>query len=273
MRWLRPIAVLALAGALIRPAAADEAATKIYAAGSLRGALNDIADAFKNTHGSAVETIFGPSGVLREQLASGESSDVFASADMAQPLALEAAGKSGPVVMFARNRLCALVRPNLAVTPDILLSAMLDPKIRLATSTPKADPAGDYAWAIFAKAEAIAPGSRAQLDAKALKLVGNPDAPQPPAGRNAYAWHLGEGHADIFLSYCTNRAALAAELPGSSTVELPPGLATGADYGLTILTAAPSPRGAGALVLFILSRDGQAILRDAGFDAPLAASP
>jgi len=31
---------------------------------------------------------------------------------------------------------------------------MLDPAVRLVTSTPKADPAGDYAEAIFAKLDA-----------------------------------------------------------------------------------------------------------------------
>jgi ABC-type molybdate transport system substrate-binding protein len=34
---------------------------------------------------------------------------------------------------------------------------MLDPAVRLITSTPKADPAGDYAEAIFAKIDATRP--------------------------------------------------------------------------------------------------------------------
>jgi len=67
---------------------------------------------------------------------------------MGQPLALQAAGKAGPVVLFARNRLCALVRPDLDVTSETLLSAMLDPAVRLGTAPPKADPSGDYAWEV-----------------------------------------------------------------------------------------------------------------------------
>jgi molybdate transport system substrate-binding protein len=45
-------------------------------------------------------------------------------------------------------------------------------------------------------------------------------------------------------------------------------LATGADYGLTIVKGGDAAR-AGALALFILSSDGQKILMRYGFDAPL----
>jgi molybdate transport system substrate-binding protein len=65
---------------------------------------------------------------------------VFASANMEHPQALSAAKKSGPVHLFARNRLCALVKPGLNVDSANLLERMLDPAIKLATSTPKADP-------------------------------------------------------------------------------------------------------------------------------------
>jgi ABC-type molybdate transport system substrate-binding protein len=57
---------------------------------------------------------------------------------------------------------------------------MLDPTVRLGTSTPKADPSGDYAWEVFRRAEAVQPGSRERLEAKAIKLTGGPAAPQPP---------------------------------------------------------------------------------------------
>ena len=63
------------------------------------------------------------------------------------------------MVLFARNRLCALVRPGLAVEPATLLDRMLDAAIKLGTSTPRADPSGDYAWEVFRKAEKIKPGA------------------------------------------------------------------------------------------------------------------
>jgi molybdate transport system substrate-binding protein len=38
-----------------------------------------------------------------------------------------------------------------------LIAKLLDPSVRLATSTPIADPGGDYAWNVFDKAEAVRP--------------------------------------------------------------------------------------------------------------------
>ena len=96
---------------------------------------------------------YGPSGLLKDEIAGGAKAEVFASANMEHPQALASAKKSGPVVLFARNRLCALVRPGLAVDSADLLERMLDPAVKLGTSTPKADPSGDYAFEVFAKAE------------------------------------------------------------------------------------------------------------------------
>jgi ABC-type molybdate transport system substrate-binding protein len=43
-----------------------------------------------------------------------------------------------------------------------LLDTMLRDDVKLGASTPKADPSGDYAFAMFAKAEALKPGSRVE---------------------------------------------------------------------------------------------------------------
>jgi molybdate transport system substrate-binding protein len=269
VRFLRWALLFALASfAMTDPShAANPAPVRVLAAGSLRAALNEIGDAFAAAYGVRVENGFGPSGVLRERIDKGEKADLFASADMGNPLALSRAGKAGPVVLFARNRLCALVRPGLQVTPDTLLGAMLDPGLKLGTSTPKADPAGDYTWAMFAKADAIRPGSGAILEAKAVKLMGGSNSTPPPAGVDLFAWHLREHRADLFIAYCSAGPAFVKDLPGATVVAFPSVLATGADYGLTLL---PTENPAAAkLALFILSQKGQAILTGNGFDAPL----
>jgi len=61
----------------------------------------------------------------------GARAEVFASANMEHPHALATAGKGGPVVLFARNRLCALVRPGLSLAPATLLERMLDPGVKI----------------------------------------------------------------------------------------------------------------------------------------------
>ena len=260
----RSLAIAAVIGAMMSPAHAADPVL-LHAAGSLRGALIDVAKAFEAS-GVAVQAKYGPSGTLRDEIAGGAKAQVFASANMAHPESLAKAGKSGPVVLFARNRLCALVRPGLAVTPDNLLDAMLREDVKVGTSTPKADPSGDYAFESFAKADALKAGSRAALERKALQLTGGPSSAQPPTGRSAYGWHIAEGRADIFLNYCTAAAAAQRENPDLQVVQLPDTLAVGADYGLTVINGA-SPEAYG-FAMFILSREGQGILQKHGFAAP-----
>jgi molybdate transport system substrate-binding protein len=270
------IALLALilnAAAATAAAAADDAAVRLHAAGSLRAAMTEIGKAYTETYGVPVETNFGGSGLLKDRLANGEPGDVFASADMGNPQSLTRSGKSGPTVLFAHNHLCAIVRSGLHVTPATLLATLLDPKIKLGTSTPVSDPAGDYAWIIFKKADAIRPGSRAILEAKAVKIGNVPGSLAVPQGvSNGVAWLFMERRADIFLAYCTAGSAVAEELPGTTTIPLPPALAVEASYGLTILNTANKERAA-QLALFILSSAGQKILADHGFDAPLLTAP
>src|SRR5262249_40596979 len=158
------VRVLAIASMVIVMTNAQAAEpVSLYAAGSLRSALTDAAAAFEAQSGTKVQAKFGPSGTLKDEIAGGAKAEVFASANMEHPQALAAARKSGPVAMFARNRLCGLARPGLTVTTDTLLDRMLDPAVKLGTSTPRADPSGDYAWEVFQKAEKIKPGSFATL--------------------------------------------------------------------------------------------------------------
>jgi molybdate transport system substrate-binding protein len=144
-----------------------------------------------------------------------------------------------------------------------LLDRMLDPNIKLATSTPKSDPSGDYAFEVFHKAEAIKPGAQSALEKKALQLTGGPNSASPPPGRTAYGWHVAEGRADIFLSYCTNAFASQKEDSRQQVVALPEKLAVGADYGLTVINGGPPA--AQSFADFILSSEGQKLLTSHGF--------
>jgi hypothetical protein len=93
--------------------------------------------------GNKIDAKYGPSGILKNEISAGATANVFASANMEHPQALHDEKKSGPVVRFARNQLCALVKPGLAVDSVTLLDRMLDPGIKLGTSTPEADPSGE----------------------------------------------------------------------------------------------------------------------------------
>jgi hypothetical protein len=117
------LAMLAMTG----PAAAER--VQLYAAGSLRGALTEIAKAYESSTGNKVEAKYGPSGLLKTEISAGAKADVFASANMEHPQALHDEKKGGPVLRFARNKLCALVRPGLTVDSANLLERMLDPNV------------------------------------------------------------------------------------------------------------------------------------------------
>jgi molybdate transport system substrate-binding protein len=262
-------ALIAASAAAAAVAADDTPVVRLHAAGSLRAAMADIAKSYAENYGTRVEAVFGGSGTLQERLANGEAGDVFASADMGNPQALTQAGKAGPTVMFAHNHLCALLRPGLKGTPAKLLNIMLEPSVRIGTSTPKIDPGGDYAWAMFQKAELARPGSRATLEGKALKIGNVPGSLAiPPSAANAVVWLFQEKRVDIFLSYCSGAAAATAQLPGITALALPPALAIEANYGLTVLSGANKDL-AGQFALFILSPTAQKILAQHGFDAPL----
>ena len=249
-----------------QPAVAVGDPVQVYAAGSLRDALTEIARDHEARTGQKVVLTFAASGLLRERIEQGAPAQVFASADTKHPQRLANQGQWQAPVVFTRNTLCALAQGTVAVTSDTLLSTMLQPQVRLGISTPKADPAGDYAWALFQKADALQPGATARLEAKALQLTGGANSAQAPAGRNTYAWVMEQNRADVFLTYCTNAVAARAEVPSLQVVAVPEALQVGAAYGLTVRAGAPAQ--AQAFAQAVLQPPAQAVLRRLGFAAP-----
>jgi len=246
------------------PMIAKSEPVSLYAAGSLRAALGEVVQNFSDTYRIDVSTSFGPSGLMRQRIEAGEPAHIFASANMSHPRRLEKTHRGGPVALFARNRLCALAQPDIEVTPATLLDDMLAKKHRLGTSTPKADPAGDYAWELFNRAENIVSGAAKSLKTKALQLTGGPDTAKPPEGRNAYGWVMEQRQAERFLTYCTNAVLAQREVNDLQIITVLPELAVGADYGVIVLKDAPEE--AWKLALYILSPAGQKVLASYGFD-------
>ncbi len=264
MPHVRCLVVALLLQGLAAPVGAQQPIA-LYAAGSLKAALGEVAGNYEAAYGTPVATTFGPSGLLRARIEKGEPAQVFASANMKHPRTLEAEGRGGPIVLFARNKLCALARDAVDVTAETLLDVLLDPAVRLGTSTPKADPSGDYAWQLFAKADAVRPGVGATLEGKALQLTGGATSEKAPDGRNQYGWVMETDKADVFLTYCTNAVLARNEVPSLKIVPIPATLAVGADYGLIVLDK-EHPE-ASRLALYILSPEGQRVLAGYGFEA------
>lgn len=262
----RLILPMILTGTALSAPALAEAPINLYAAGSLKSALGEVAAQYQSQSGAAVATRFGPSGLLRKEIETAGHADLFASANLAHPDKLAAAGWGRSVVLFARNQLCAIAQPALKVDSDSLLAVMLDPEVRVGTSTPKADPSGDYAFELFRKADTLQSGAYQTLSSKALQLTGGPDSEPAPKGKNQYGWVMSEQRADLFITYCTNAVLAQKQEPQLQIIKVPAPLAVGASYGLIVKEGAQSD--AWGLAMFMLSEPGQSILNRYGFESP-----
>jgi len=263
--------VVLLWGATLASANAAETSSeppvKVFAAGSLTGALTAVIGLYKEKTGVEVQAEFGPAGLLRERIEGGERPDIFASANMAHPQALADKGLATVPVVMARNRICARALPSFGLTTANVLDRMLDPKtVGIGTSTPKADPGGDYAWMVFARAEQARPGAGKVIESKARQLVGGNHNPPVPAGKDAMTYFFEQHRIDMSLGYCSSRQTTPD--PVFTTVELPPELAVKADYGMSVLGHREA---ALRFALFVMSPEAQRLIGLYGF-TPVAQS-
>lgn len=223
---------------------------RLLAAGSLSQAFIDHAP----KDGCAIKNTFGPSGLLAAQIEAGAAWDVFVSADTGHPDRLHLAGLGTPPRVFCGNALALILRPEL--DGDDAADLLCDPRLRIGISSPGTDPSGDYAVAALDRLDPA-------LSDRALRLTGAPDLPQPPKGRNAYAWVVTSGAADLMLTYRTNAIAARRDTPALRSLDLPSALQPDIAYALT--TRVGAGPAAAWLAEAILSGTVQAGLAELGF--------
>jgi molybdate transport system substrate-binding protein len=234
----------------------------VYAAGSLREAIGQIAQDFAQTHAITVTPHFGPSGRLREQIENGDKVDVFTSADVGHARKLVEDGRASVMAVFARNAVCLLSPARFGATTETALDKLLAPGTHIGMSAPKVDPLGDYTLQLFELIDHLRPGSASALRERAVVLDTPPNAAQPKSG-DTDADAILDGGVDASIVYCSARDRYAHLLPDATLVSFPPELQVGPEYGLAVLKdARPS---AYLLALTILSPDGQKILAQHGF--------
>jgi len=233
---------------------------EIFSAGSLRGVVGNLAEQAGAAFNIEIKPTFGGSGSLRERIEKGETPDLFMSADVGSPRKLDSEGRTVvPVIAFARNRMCIISRQSAGVTERNLIDRMLARGVRIKTSTPIADPSGDYAWAIFDRIDSMRPGTGAGLREKALALMSVNAAPAP--GQSAYGALFASGQIDMSITYCSGWPALQKEVPGLTSLEVPPKLDPHPLYGIAVLSNRPQ---ALRVALLLLSQKGQAIIAQNG---------
>jgi molybdate transport system substrate-binding protein len=235
---------------------------EIYAAGSLKAAVEALAREIAPVADVEIKPTFGGSGSLRQRIEGGEHPDLFLSADMAAPRSLADSGRTiVPVIAFARNRMCLVARRSIGLTEGNFVDRMLAKDVRLKTSTPVADPAGDYALAIFDRIDAARPGAGHTLREKAQALADSLKPTPPVAGHTAGASLFLNNEIDMMVTYCSGKQAIENEVPDLTALAFPSELEPQPVYGLAVLSAKPS---ALRIALYLLSQKGQAIIERAG---------
>jgi molybdate transport system substrate-binding protein len=248
--------------ALAAPSA-SAAEIRVMAAGSLKDVFTAIFADYTKQYGGSFVPVWGPSGVLRERLKNGEAFDIFASAALPHAQALTEAGVSGPSVLFARNALCIVTDAGRPLDGGNLAETLLRPDIRIGTSTPIADPAGDYTWEMFHLIDAQRPGAFETLSNKAQQLFGGAATPGQVNGRPRWLAALDDHEVDLLIIYCSSAKQIMQDEPKYKSVALPPELSVGPEYGLTVSrNAAP---GAADFAMYLLSPQGQSSLKSSGF--------
>jgi len=188
MRWLKGALssiVLALYVAAASPIAAAADVT-VFAAASLKEALDEQAKTFEASTGSKVVVSYGGSNALAKQIEAGAPADLFISADLDWMDYVDQRHLLAPNARFnlLRNTL-VLIAPSsssstLKIAPNFGLAAALGTE-KLAMANPDSVPAGKYgksaleALGVWASVEKQV--ARAETVRVALVLVSRGEAP------------------------------------------------------------------------------------------------
>ncbi|CAJ0884903.1 extracellular solute-binding protein [Ralstonia pickettii] len=131
-----------------------------------------------------------------------------------------------------------------------------EPGIRIGRTDPKLDPKGAFTVELMTKAAEFY--HQPDLVTKTLGAVDNPEQVLP---EETLVGRLQSGQLDAGFFYSTETSDL--KIP---SIHPAPELQVKASYTLTILNDAPNPGGAARFVEFLLSAQGQALLKEHGVD-------
>jgi len=187
--------VLALLAAAPAPASADP--VLVFAAASLKNALDDAAAAYQKGGGGAVKMSYAASSALARQIEAGAPADIFISADLdwMNYVAERNLIKNGTRANLLGNRLVLIAPASaklaLEIKPGFALVAALGGG-RLAIADPDSVPAGKYGKAALQKLGV--------WDSVAAKLA-------PAEDVRAALRFVARGEAPLGIVYATDAAA------------------------------------------------------------------
>jgi molybdate transport system substrate-binding protein len=227
----------------------------VFAAASLTGSFGDIGKAFEAANpGVTVTFNFAGSQVLSTQITQGASADVFASAnhtemDKLVTASLVASGYKD----FVTNVLEVILPANNPANVQTLQN-LAKPGLKLVLED-KSVPAGTYSLTIL---DNLSTDATYGADFK-TRVLANVVSYETDVKQVVAKVQLGE--ADAGIVYVTD--AIAA--PTLKTIVIPTNYNVVAKYPIASLTNSSQPDLASAFVAYVLSADGQAIMKKWGF--------
>jgi molybdate transport system substrate-binding protein len=241
-------------GASTSTAAGPNGKLVVLAASSLKDVFPKVAAAFSKANaGANVEFSFAGSDELATQIQEGAPADVYAAASPKYPDQLAAAGKLDKPVPFATNTLVLATPSGFGKVGD--LPALTAPGVKLVIGAAGV-PVGDYTRTVLGALDATEGGS---YSAAVMKKVVSEE--QNVKGIVA---KLISGDADAGFVYVTDVKAAG---PSLRAIAIPASAKPSATYPIGVVHGASNPDLAARWVAFVLSPEGQGILRAAGFGA------
>ena len=242
------------------PPARTETELVVFAAASLREALQALGEAFERDHpGVRVALDFAGSQELAAQIVNGAVVDVFASADREHVDALEHEGLVRRGHALAGNE-PVIVVPRRAAVPIAGLEDLPNAP-RIVVGAPEV-PIGRYTRQILERAERrYGAGFRARVERQVVSTELNV--------RQVLA-KVSLGEADAAIVYRTDAAAAAEQV---RVVAIPADLNVRAEYWIAEITAAPHAELARAFVEKATGEAGCAVFRRFGFSCAGRVAP
>lgn len=220
----------------------------VSAAASLTESFTDLMRDFRRQHPNVrIRLNFASTTALVNQIQQGAPVSVFASADMSSQNRLAQSDNiAGSSRIFARNAMQIAVKPG---NPLGIRSVADLSKVGTLALCVKTAPCGTYAASVL---------TRARVALREASITRGVDA-------KATLGAVTFGDADATIVYATDVRAAGKNV---QAVSIPARHNARAVYGISVVRGASHPLAAQAFVDFVLSRDGQRVLKGFGFEAP-----
>ena len=237
---------------------ANAATLRIMAADALPKPITEIGNIFKKEHpGVKIDYDFLGAGVLKGDIEEGAPCDIFLSANGKFQRELKNKGFLKSYKVFAYDYLAAAKPYNnpAGVTSVNLIQKLMDSKVSLTTSSPHADPAGDYTWKMFGIINSRFPGAFGKITGHANHLLDA--ALVMPV--------LESGNTDLGILYASQLLELKRSGAKINIIPIPKKYNTKAKFTASVLNQSKYKSLSKDFIKLLFSKRGKNILKYWGF--------